>query len=169
MGKGRVPHVGPVLVGYQVRHLIHEEGEVPQGREPARRRRPRSPSSGSRLGDDGAEVRVAAPLAVAVYRALHVDAPRLHRHERIGDGRLRVVVAMDAKLAPATEAARPPRCRLSRRACCRRSCRRGPPRRPRRRLRRLHDLEGVGAVSLVAVKEVLGVEKNGLAALLQIA
>ena len=47
------------------------------------------------VGDDRDQVRVAAPLAVAVHRPLYVDRALLDRGQRAGDAAPRVVVAVD--------------------------------------------------------------------------
>ena len=47
------------------------------------------------VGDDRDQVRVAAALAVAVDRPLHLGRAGAHRGERVGDAALEVVVAVD--------------------------------------------------------------------------
>src|SRR5262249_57277479 len=48
-------------------------------------------------GDERDQVRVAAPLAEPVRRALHLHAPPLERLERVRDRQLGVVVTVDAE------------------------------------------------------------------------
>ena len=48
------------------------------------------------IGDDGDQIGVAAALAEAVDRALHLHGPGVDGGQRIGHGQLAVVVAMDA-------------------------------------------------------------------------
>src|SRR5215510_972773 len=48
------------------------------------------------IGDDGAEVGVAAALAVAVDAALDVRGSLLNRSQRVGNSHIRIVVRVDA-------------------------------------------------------------------------
>ena len=48
------------------------------------------------IGDDGAEIGVAAALAIAVDAALDVRAARLDRGDGVGDGDVGIVMGMDA-------------------------------------------------------------------------
>ena len=85
--------------------------------------------------DDRDEVRVAAALAVAVHRALHVRRAGRDRGERVRDAAAGVVVAVDPDphAGPRDDATTDRHRRADRdRAACRRSCRsRRPSRRPR--------------------------------------
>ena len=51
------------------------------------------------VGDDGAEIGVAAALAIAVHAALHVREPCFHRGQRIGHGHIGIVMRVDAEHA----------------------------------------------------------------------
>ncbi len=86
--------------------------------------------------DDRGEVGVAAALADAVERALDLAHAGAHRHQRVGDRVLGVVVGVDAEVRAGHDLrhlAR--RCARPRAAACRRWCRTARPsaRRPRRR------------------------------------
>ena len=86
-----------MLVGREVGHLgdkVRELGQAVPGCLPA----------GScqthlelQVGDDRAQVGVAAALAVAVDRALHLDRALAHRRQRVGHGAFAVVVGVDAE------------------------------------------------------------------------
>ena len=167
MRERREADVRLALVGLAVRELVDEVRELC---------RVASASGGTQLvaelelqvGDDRAEVGVAAALAEAVDGALHLHRARLDAGERVRDRELGVVVAVDAERRPATAGARrastAPRRRRQR---CRRGCRRGRaawrPLRPRREAR-----ERVLGVGAPAVEEVLGVEDHLVDALLQV-
>ena len=117
------------------------------------------------VGDDRDEVRVAGALADAVHRALHLRRARLDGDERVGDGALGVVVAVDAERdAPAARR----RTSATTRATCAGSD-------AAVRVAQ-HDALGAGlgrgaragaarsrGSSRVAVEEVLGVEDHALA------
>ena len=49
------------------------------------------------VGDDRAQVGVAAAFAEAVDRALHLDGAFAHGRQRVGHGAFAVVVGVDAK------------------------------------------------------------------------
>ena len=127
------PDVGQVLVRGEVGDLGHEARDA----RTAARSRPSGRQRRSELelevGDDRAEVGVAAALAVAVDRALHLTRARAHRGERVGDARSRRRCACGCRAG----------CRRARRCTsrttsstshgrCRRWCRTARPSRRRR-------------------------------------
>ncbi len=103
LGRERRPaHVGLPGLERQVGHL----GDGPRGRrqraQAARREQLVAPLE-LQPGDDREQVGVAAPLPVAVGRALHVQAARRHADQRVGHraGRVVVEVPADADRRPA--------------------------------------------------------------------
>ena len=96
MAEGALPHKGLRAVGGHVHHLANE---------PVYLRGPCKLLIGDaryaqlqlQVGCHGEEVRVAAPLAVAVDRPLHLDRARLHRGHAVGHRHLAVVVGVDAQ------------------------------------------------------------------------
>ena len=96
VGERAPADVGCVVVRRQVGDLGHavcELGQLPQ--------RAFGQAGEAELelevGEERAEVRVAAALAVAVDRALHVSRAGAHGRERVGDGAAPIVVGVDAE------------------------------------------------------------------------
>ena len=122
----------------------------------------RQPQLELQVADDGEQVGVAGPLAVAVGRALDVRRAGLDRGEGVGHRAAGVVLAVDAE----PDAGAPPSDRRAtivgdlRRAACRRWCRTAPPRRRRPRPRRAATRSAYVRVVAVAVEEVLAVQED---------
>ncbi len=96
MGKGRLPNVSQVLIRCEVGHLGHVMGHVEQVRQPPVWQA-LQPQLDLQVGDERAQVGVAAAFAVAVDGALHLDAAGAHRRDRVGHGAFAVVVGVDAQ------------------------------------------------------------------------
>ena len=94
--------VGRVAVGRAVQHLVEHAAGVRQRAQPLRRHAGLEVVGELALQqqrrDDRGEVGVAAALADAVERALDLAAAGAHRHQRVGDGVLGVVVGVDAEV-----------------------------------------------------------------------
>ena len=96
MGEGALPHEGLALVGLDVGELVDEVRDVG---EPLQLGGGHAVIAALQLedGNHRDEVRVAAALAEAVDRPLHLDAAVFDAGHRVGDGELAVVVAVDAE------------------------------------------------------------------------
>ena len=92
--EGVLADVRLIGVGRAVEQLVEVVRRLGERREPVRRQA-RVAQLQLQVGDDRDEVRVAAALAIAVHRALHVRRARLDARERVGDAAARVVVAVD--------------------------------------------------------------------------
>ena len=121
-----------------------------------------------KVGDDRAQVGVARPLADAVDRALHLPGPGAHGRQRIGHGAVGIVVAVDPQRRAGQMLSHGggDLIDLLRQAAAVGLAQRdhiGP---------RLggggDDLERIGRVAFVAVKEMLGVEDDLQALFLQV-
>ncbi len=96
VGERALTHVRAVLVRYPVCHIVHEPGDLLE---------PGQLLVGDALdvhlylqvGDNRAEIGVAAPLPVAVEGSLDLIDPHLNRKEGICHGKAVVVVAVDAQ------------------------------------------------------------------------
>ena len=95
-GRRRAAHVGLVGVGSDVEDLVDEVGGLGEPRELLVARAPVAHLQ-LQVGDDRDQVGVAGALAEAVDRALHLARADLDGRERVGDGALGVVVAVDAE------------------------------------------------------------------------
>ena len=95
VGKGRVAHVGLVAVVRQVGQFIHQSGGAVELVDALSDLALESHLEDERR-DDGGQVGVAAPFAVAVDRALHVGGAELHAHQGVGHRSLGIVVRVDA-------------------------------------------------------------------------
>src|SRR5581483_10219247 len=91
-----VAHVRLMLVGAQIRQLVEEMRRVAQLLELLVLDAVLAHLE-LEIGNDRAEIQVAATLADAVDRPLHLARAHLDRRERIGDRELAVVVAVDAE------------------------------------------------------------------------
>ena len=93
MRKGVPTDIGGARAGRPVRHLVHEERQVRQLRH---RRLGKAVQTHlqPQTGDDGEQIRVSRPLAVAVDGALDVDRARAHGGKGVGRAAVRVVVGM---------------------------------------------------------------------------
>ncbi len=147
--EGSRPHIGLLRVRREVRELRGEMRDLGQAGE-LRVRHDVHAELQLEVGDDGDDVRVAAALAPAVEASLHLPRAGLHGKERVGDGQLGVVVAVDANRA---------RHRLD-----------GGGHTPHDGVRQgaaaagAQGGERIGGVGGVPVEEVLGVEDNFAAA-----
>src|SRR5262249_61663571 len=94
--KGALYDVGLALVGLRVGELVDQPRDVGELRQMLRADARPSPLQLER-GDERDQVRVAAPLAEPVHRALHLHATPLERLERVRDRQLGVVVTVDAE------------------------------------------------------------------------
>jgi hypothetical protein len=99
VGEGVSADVGPIGVGRQVAELVEEMGGLGQAPQAIRRHAVVAHLQLERRKDRD-QVRVAAPLAVAVHRPLHQARPGFHRGERVGHRALGVVVGVDTDLCP---------------------------------------------------------------------
>ncbi len=157
------PHVRLVRVRRDVAELVHQVGGLGEPTQPVAPDR-LMPELQLQGRDDRDQVRVAAPLAVAVHRPLHQPRARLYRHERVRHAAARVVVGVDADLDRVAELGH--------------HARRGRAHvgRQRRAVRvaqrhvlgaglggRAHAAQGVVGVVAEGVEEVLGVVDHALA------
>ena len=161
-GEGRLADVGRLPVGGAVQDLVEQAAGVGQllqalGRH-LRLEAVRELGFQQQRGDDGDEVGVAAALTQSVERALDLPRAGAHGGKRIGDGVLGVVVGVDAEM----RAGHVPRhvCHdlgdlMRKRAAV--GVAQHHPARPGL-VRRGGHRQGVVAVALVAVEEVLAVE-----------
>ncbi len=92
VGEGGVPDVRRAQVGLQVGALVDVAGQLAQLVQPLRLV---EAELQRQVRHDRDQVRVAAPLAVAADRALHVAGARLHGGQRVRDAQLGVVVGVD--------------------------------------------------------------------------
>ena len=101
--KRALAHIRRMPVRRTVQHLIQHPACMRQGTQPLGRDLRRKP-----LGEFGfeqerrdhrREVGIPAALADAVERALDLTAPAAHRHQRVGDRVLGIVVGMNAQMA----------------------------------------------------------------------
>ncbi len=155
VGERRLPDIGLVDAGRQVRHLVHVTRKLRQ-RGKALRRHAVEAHLQLQRREDRTEIGVAAPLPHPVDRPLHHRRARADRREGVGDRHVPVVVGVDSeRLAHATgDLADDPLDVLRERSAVRVAQRDpvGPP-----LLRRLQGQEGVPGIGPVAVEEVLGV------------
>ncbi len=94
VGEGALAHVRLMNPGPHVGQLIDKPRRTVQFRQ-LLVRDTLVPHLQLDVGDDGAEVRVAAPLAHAVDGPLDVVAPLLDGSQGVSHGQLRVIVAVD--------------------------------------------------------------------------
>src|SRR5512142_757987 len=92
--KSAVADVGLPLAVRQVRKFIHIPGQVPQLRKIAVGDAI-DPHLELQGRDDGAEIGVPAPLAVAVHRSVDLHGPHPDRSERVCHGQFCVVMCMN--------------------------------------------------------------------------
>ena len=158
VGEGVAAHVGHAFIHVEVGKFADEARRIAQkGKCPLRQ--------GAyahfqfQIGQNFAEVGVAAALAIAVDGALHLHGPGLDRGQRAGGGQTRVVVAVDGHghgkarrdLAHYLVDGAGQRAAVG--------IAEGKARRPAAR-GGLQRGKGVGGVLAVAVEEVFGVEKH---------
>ena len=110
VGERAVADVGLIVAQRQVGQLGDEARHRGQARQLLR------PDGGVaqlqlQVGDDRAQIGVAAALAIAVHAALHVRGALLHGRERIGHGHIGIVMRMDADARRRTACAHPRRSR----------------------------------------------------------
>ena len=93
--KALAAHVGRVRLGHHVGDLAHVVRYLRQARQLLVAHAVDAHLQ-LEVGDDADEVGVAAALAVAVDRALHLRRPGLDRGQGIGHRQARVIVGVDA-------------------------------------------------------------------------
>ena len=96
MGEGALAHVRLIAVGTHVGGFIDEPGDLGEPLQVAGVQA-RQPHLQLEVGDDGAEVGVAAALAHAVDGPLDLAAPQFHRGDGVGHGQFRIVVGVDSQ------------------------------------------------------------------------
>ena len=96
VGKGALAHVGLIAVGAHVGQLIDKAGEFAEALEVGLTEAIYAHLE-LQIGDDGAEIGVAAALPHAVDGPLDLVAARLHRGQGVGHRQLGVVVGVDAQ------------------------------------------------------------------------
>ena len=95
VGEGVAADVGRLLVVRHVGNVADRTGHRRQLLHPFRRNALETEFE-LQVGDDGAQIGIAAALANAVDGALHLGRARLHRHDRVGHRHFAIVVAVDA-------------------------------------------------------------------------
>ena len=165
VGEGAGANVGLTLVRLDIGQLVHGTGNRRQALELARADTPVAQLE-LEVGHDRAQIGVPAPLAKAVDRTLHLTGSGLHPGQRVGHRQLAVVVAVNAQ--PAVQSGgRPSRpADLVRHAAPARIAQNqhiGPGLGGSRQTR-----QGVVGAGLVAVKKMLGIEKDLVHASLEI-
>src|SRR5882724_8992509 len=97
MREGRLADIGGVPVRGPVEALVEQPRDMGQIAHPGRRYPGIEAHLEDERGDERDEIGIAAALAEPVQRALELPHASAHRSERVGDGILGVVVAMDAE------------------------------------------------------------------------
>ena len=97
VGEGAGADVGGVPVGNAIEPLVHRARDLGQTAQPRLRHAGRIAQLEHQRRDQGDQIGVAAALAEAVQRALHLACAGAHGGERVGDRVLGVVVGVDAE------------------------------------------------------------------------
>ncbi len=94
MGKSAFADIRAVFIRNKIGHFIDKEAQLPQPGDLLLINAGMSHFQYN-VRDNGTEVCIAAALSITVYRALDLGAAGLDRHERVGDGKFRIVMSMD--------------------------------------------------------------------------
>ena len=98
VGKGAAADVGQMRIGRQVGNFGHGARQVGQGVKVSVLGQAGNAHLEHKVGDDTAQVGVAAAFAIAVDGPLHMNGAGADGRQRIGDGEFTVVMRVDAKL-----------------------------------------------------------------------
>lgn len=102
MGKGRQPHVGRVIIGGKVDNFTHVAAHFCEGCQLLWGDTVIAQFQ-LQIGNQGAQIGIAAAFAIAIDRSLHHSHPRLNRRKGIGYGCASIVVGVNAQAVQGTK------------------------------------------------------------------